>query len=134
MSNASCSLPPQTLEARRQQLSQTLMPKVSEQRELPDGVAFRLPAGERAAAEAFIAFERGCCSFADYAIRDDGGHIWIEVTSERHADQIKRVFTAPAPAAKRRWLRTGIIGAVAAVVVCELPLIIAFGSTLLWCS
>ncbi len=78
-----CTLDAEEGERRRVELERGLMAMVLEHRELADGVALRLPATEdaRAAVEAFIVFERECCSFLTFVTRDGGrGDLWLELT------------------------------------------------------
>ncbi len=52
---------------------------VAEIRELPDGLAFRLPAEPEVLALAgeFIGRERACCPFLSYLLQLDGGSEWF---------------------------------------------------------
>jgi len=134
MSKTSCSLPTDTLRSRRALLQRELLPKVTLRRELPNGIAFQLPAEERQAAREFVDYERDCCSFATFTITEDEmdtRFIWVTIQSESHSAEVKRLF---APTRKRRWLAAGVGGAVVAFVLCELPLVVALGSAALWCN
>ena len=95
MSKVTCSLPQDKLAARRAQLERELRPRITATRVLPDGVAFQLPASEHDAAQAFIDYERGCCSFASFAISPDStdaDRIWVEIRSASNTAEIKRLF------------------------------------------
>ena len=65
------------------QTAEVVLGAVETARELPDGYALRLPAEtnviERAGA--FIARERLCCPFFDFALNvPSGGPVWLNVT------------------------------------------------------
>jgi hypothetical protein len=55
---------------------------VVEQRDLPDGYAFRLDAADYELAAAFVANERRCCPFLRFQLdlAPAGGPIWLRMT------------------------------------------------------
>jgi hypothetical protein len=117
-----CSLSAADLAARRDHLEATLLPAVIRRRRLADGMAFELPRSHLDEARRFVAAERRCCDFADFAIVELGEMVAVEIRGRdaRSARAIRRLFR---PRRRWPWIAAGL-GA-AAVVVCELPLIIA---------
>jgi hypothetical protein len=69
-----CNLGDEDLAARRERLRRELAPHARAREALPDGVALRFDATSemRKALEAFVAFERGCCSGLDFALHERG--------------------------------------------------------------
>lgn len=65
-------------------LSERLLSRVVELRELPNGYGVHLPGEHETILHAaeFIALERLCCPFFSLALRlePDGGPLWVEVT------------------------------------------------------
>ena len=123
---STCSLSPHQLRARRVELQKGLASAVTGRRELPEGVAFRLPASRRAEALEFVEFERGCCASLDFTLAEeaDTDSIWVEVRGA-DPDEVRRLFELPR---RRRLFGTGISGLVAgalALIACEVPLVAA---------
>ena len=132
-----CSLPAEQRQRRAEDLRRELLPRLLAWRPLPAGFAVRLPddAESRRLAEDFVAFERGCCGFAEYAIRSDADRdaIWLEVRDPEDGMAALRAFVArsvpqePDPGTEERgsgMLRAGVTGmllSVVALLVCATP-------------
>ena len=60
---------------------------MAELRELPDGLAFRFPAGEYDAVSAFVGRERLCCPFLRFVleVEPQGGALWLRLTGPEGA-------------------------------------------------
>lgn len=79
-----CALSDAAFRERREVLLKTVVSAVVEKQELTDGFAYCFPPQTRWIAELaqFIAFERECCPFLQFALRvePEGGPIWLELT------------------------------------------------------
>lgn len=66
---------------RHQELSKSLMAAVKEQKELPDGYGFRLPADSLTTAAEWVSLERLCCPFFTFELEQarDSGPLWLRV-------------------------------------------------------
>ena len=62
--------------------SRKLFAAVLEQRELPDGLAFRLPPAALATAAGWVDLERKCCPFFTFelAVARGEGPVWLRIT------------------------------------------------------
>ena len=63
---------------------------VVEQRELPDGHAFRIDAADYELAAAFVANERRCCPFFHFQLdlAPDAGPVWLRITGAAGAKEV----------------------------------------------
>ena len=79
-----CDLRALTSDERAQhtELGRRLLSAVEERRELPNGYAFRLAAGEWLTAARWAALERKCCPFFTFELTAaaDGGPLWLRIT------------------------------------------------------
>jgi hypothetical protein len=79
-----CTLSPEALKARRENLLEALWQRSTEQIELPDGVGLRFNADEPVLAEITrtVDAERHCCRFLSFTITvsPDGGPITLDLT------------------------------------------------------
>ena len=71
-----------TERARHEELSHKLLPAAREERELPNGYAFRLPPADLTMAAEWVSFERKCCPFFGFEIEQakDNGPLWLRIT------------------------------------------------------
>lgn len=76
-----CSLSDEDLEARRAQLREHLVPQVRGGEELSDGLALLFDATPemRVELDAFVAFERECCSGLGFSLHDASGALRLEI-------------------------------------------------------
>jgi hypothetical protein len=67
--------------ARYQELTRKLLDAVKEQKELPDGYGFRMPAESLTTAAEWVSLERLCCPFFTFELEQsrDGGPLWLRV-------------------------------------------------------
>ncbi len=118
---------------RKAELENGLADLIREARRLPDGYALRFaadPAARRAVDE-FVAFERQCCSFMTYSVKEEGGSVWLtmngpEGTAEFVESWLPRTAAAPRGGAGPPFVRLGLIGtatALAAFVCCGTPIL-----------
>ena len=141
-----CSLTAPQLESRTRELKKTLIPELRERELLDDGVAFELAADQRDAVIEFVEFERRCCGFADFAIIDRPGVVRLEIRG-RDKGSVTKIRKLFAPNRSRELRakrgRAGLSGALppigfaalgglVALVLCELPVIIALTAALLY--
>jgi hypothetical protein len=89
-----CALPEAELRERVAELEGIIARKIVEVRELDDGYALRFPteAGIVEELGRFIAFERVCCAFLNFAllVKAAGGPIWLELTGSDEAKSYLR--------------------------------------------
>ncbi len=141
-----CTLAEPELRRRTNEIRQGLARRVTATREMEDGIAFRLAFTDQslAEAEAFIAFERRCCEFADFTLRRDelDEALWVEIRgpagTKTFFQQLMPLHAADSPDESRRdpkdrLLSAGIfaaVGAAVALVCCATP-VLAFALGLL---
>ena len=65
-----------------QRLGRSLRESVEEQRELPNGYAFRMPPGSLVNTAKWVSLERKCCPFFTFGLEvtRDGGPLWLRIT------------------------------------------------------
>ncbi|HKW15336.1 MAG TPA: hypothetical protein VJS69_12685 [Candidatus Krumholzibacteria bacterium] len=65
-------------------LSENLRASLKETKELGNGYAFKLPGDALVSTSQWIAYERRCCPFFDFALElpHDGGPLWVRITGE----------------------------------------------------
>ena len=89
-----CDLRALTSDERAQhaELAQQLLAAVQDRRELPNGYALRLPAGDWLAAARWAALERKCCPFFAFELTAaaDGGPLWLRITGRAGAKGFMR--------------------------------------------
>lgn len=129
-----CTLSVPNQGARKAELESGLAALIQEVRSLADGYALRFAAGEgvRAAVDDFIAFERECCAFMTFEIRDvAGGGLWLELRGPDGTVDFLRDWI-PQPGGHsaggglswRLWAAAvGGAGALFALVCCATPLL-----------
>ena len=102
-----CTLPEADLRERIAEIEGTIGKKIAEVRELDDGYALRFAAEAGIVEELgrFIAFERVCCAFLDFALRVKAGDgpIWLELTGSGES----KTFLRPTI---ERWTRIAPAG------------------------
>ena len=83
----SCNMSAMTQEelAHYQELASGLKSSVQEINELKNGFAFKLPVDAVVPVSQWIAYERKCCPFFDFALEipKDSGPVWLRITGER---------------------------------------------------
>ena len=83
----SCNMSTMTQEelAHYHELASGLKASVQEIKELKNGFAFKLPADAVVPVSQWIAYERKCCPFFDFALEipKDSGPVWLRITGER---------------------------------------------------
>ncbi len=83
----SCNMAALTQEelSQYQELAAALHSSVQEIQELKNGFAFKLPPDAIVATSQWIAYERKCCPFFDFALEvpKDAGPVWLRITGER---------------------------------------------------
>ncbi len=100
-----CTLSDADFRQRRDELLKTVVSAVVETQELEDGYAYCFPPETKWIAELaqFVAFERECCPFLQFALRiePESGPIWLELTGpEGTKEFLQSVFSEQAtPAA-----------------------------------
>ena len=129
--NVSCSLGQADLQRRGQEVRQGIGRRVLETRELEDGLVYRFAPEDEKELREFVAFERGCCSFAEFTIReaDAGTALWLEIRGPEGTKQLFRGLkgeVAPTHGNARSdgFLRLGLGGgasAALALVCCATP-------------
>jgi len=78
--------------AEHEALGRTLWEAVRQQRELPNGFAFRLPPDRLETAARWVKGERLCCPFFSFRldVAHDGGPLWLEITGPEGAKAFMR--------------------------------------------
>ena len=76
-----CSLDGERLEDRLRMIRRELLPNVQKTRELPNGVIYEFEASPEMGArlEAFVEFERTCCSSLGWSVHQDGSRLELHV-------------------------------------------------------
>lgn len=78
-----CTLGEAERRARAAELRGGLLRRIRSTRNLPDGLALEFPGDPETAEQlrAFVAFEQGCCGFAEFTLRSDpgSGSQWLAV-------------------------------------------------------
>ncbi len=84
-------------------LGRLLTAEVRERRTLPDGYAFRFDAAAFDDVARWVALERRCCPFLDFAIElaHDGGPLWVRLSGPPGTRELLDAQSA-APAAPAR--------------------------------
>lgn len=130
---ASCSLPPDALERRRDELQRDFAPRIRGAHELADGIAFRFASDPETAAvvAAFVAFEQQCCSFARYTTERRGSDLVLEIRGPEGTRELLGLLVPedveierPVPSARSAPLKLGASGAIAsaaALLLCATP-------------
>jgi hypothetical protein len=89
-----CDLDALTREERVEhlELGRVLWEAVRQQRELPDGFAFRLPPDLLETAARWVKGERRCCPFFSFGLdlERDGGPLWLRITGPEGAKAFMR--------------------------------------------
>jgi len=89
-----CDLSAMTKEERaeHQELGRVLWAAVRQQRELPDGFAFRLSPDLLETAARWVRSERRCCPFFSFRLdlAPDGGPLWLRITGPEGAKAFMR--------------------------------------------
>jgi hypothetical protein len=70
-------------------LSESLRASVQETKEFGNGYALKLPADALVSTSQWIAYERRCCPFFDFALElpHDGGPLWLRISGDRGVKQ-----------------------------------------------
>jgi hypothetical protein len=123
-----CSLAEQARRRRAEELRGGLLGRIERVRDLPDGVALRFPAADLDAVREFAAFESGCCGFASFEIRPEGGgeFLWLEIRGPAGTAEFVHGWLPAAPTERdsNRLLRSGLVsvaGAAGALLLCATP-------------
>ena len=117
-----CSLPPQELHARAEEIRAALVPQILHHEQLPSGIAWHFPAspGVRDQLEDFVAFERRCCGDMTFAVEpsDVGLRLRIEGDGAEAFAALTAASAAPSRRVGARLLRAGGLGLGASLLVC----------------
>jgi hypothetical protein len=94
-----CLLTERELAIRADEIGRELFGHVEASEELPDGYAYRFPAGEPWAEMLidFVNFERRCCPFATYELSFEPHHgpVWLRVRGDEAVKAFVREHFSP---------------------------------------
>lgn len=113
-----CTLTPKSQREETRRFRAEIAPHVIGRERLKDGarLTFRSTPELRESIERLVELDKGCCTFLDHRVEDNGSQLTLEVTSEGSGVPLAREFLSVlAPKTERRWgvgLKAGaLIGA-----------------------
>ncbi len=125
----SCTLTPEAQKVETGKIRAEVAPHIIDRELLESGarLTFRNSPALRKSVERLVELDKGCCTFLEYRIEDNGRFLTLDVTSEGSGIPLAKEFlVALTPTSKRRWgpgLKAGaLLGACG--LACAAPLLL----------